>query len=910
MSKILVVLLLCTCYFNSSAQQITTDTLFTKKVDKYFCFKSADRELETLAATLQVKFNYNAERLAKYRLDNNFHNDDLKFILKEICKATNSKYFIGDDNVIFIVGRNEKLNSTVFTAMQKAEAIAYTRLVEEKPTKFNIAVAGKIIDMTTGEPLPGVSVMVVNQPNASVSNVDGYFTLFNVATDTAILEFSTVGYTVAKYFLTPKKSTDSIVVQMVNSQNSLAEVVVSTKKQQSFKLNQKISTIKLTPALIATLPSIGEKDIFRSFQLMPGVSAANENSSGLYVRGGTPDQTLVQFDGFTVYNVEHLFGFFSAFNSNAIKDVTLFKGGFESKYGGRLSSVVDINGKEGNKKQFNAGADLSLISINMFAEGPIGKKVTGIVNFRKSFRTSLYDKIFNKYSGETGTEASNTTNTRFGNSAQNTKSFFYDLNTKLTWKPTSTDVFSLSFYNGKDNLDNSITPQIPAFLQNSGINLGVSITDVTKWGNTGSSLKWSKRWSKKIFSNTLASFSNYFSNRDRSANIKTTDAQGKTTNVKRGTLEDNNLLDFSVKSDVEIKVNKHNTIETGFHITQYDIKYSYAQNDTSKIIDKASIGYTYTGYLQNKIQLLNNKLQIIPGLRTTYFNKTQLWYNEPRLNISYDVSNKIKLKTAYGHYYQFAKRVVREDILQGSRDFWVLADEDRLPVAASKQLVAGISWENNDVLVDVEAYHKKLTGVSEYSLRFQAAPGQVSYTENFFEGTGSAIGIDFLVQKKFGNYNGWVSYTLGEALNNFDVYGSNNFYAANDVRHEFKTVHMYKFKRFDFSATFILATGRPYTAPSGAYNVTMLDGSTQTFFNVSDKNANRLPTYHRLDLGATYNFGNPGTGNGTIALSLFNLYNRQNIWYKNFEVVNSTIITTNVNYLGFTPNLTFTYKFK
>jgi ferric enterobactin receptor len=897
------------CCGNAAIAQTAKIELLNRKADKIFCFRSADKELDKVAKVMDVTFNFNKTRLAKYPVEYDFHNVSLAYILKIICRITKSKYFVGDNNTIYIIGRRDTYTPEVVAALQKAENREQVRLVYEAPKQFNVTVSGKVTDINTGEPLANVTVMASGKKGGATTNVDGYFTLFDVPSDTAILEFSSVGYIVSKYFLSPAKPLDSVQVQMLTAKNALSEVIVVGKKAQSFKLNQKVSMIKMTPALISTLPSVGEKDIFRSFQLMPGVSAANENSSGLYVRGGTPDQSLVLFDGFTVYNVEHLFGFFSAFNSNAIKDVSLFKGGFESKYGGRLSSVADINGKEGNKKEFNAGGDLSLMSVNVFGEGPIGKKATGIINFRRSFRTSLYNKIFDKYSGETGTET-NTNSTPFGNSGQKTRSSFFDGNAKFTWKPNDKDVFSWSFYTGKDNLDNSITPQVPAFLQGSGGNFGINITDVTNWGNTGSSLKWSRKWNKKIFTNTLLGYSNYFSDRDRSAKITTTDANGKETEIRRGTLEDNNLNDFSLKTDVEIKVDKHHVIETGYHITHNDIKYSYAQNDTSKLVDRATRGNTYTAYLQDRISLFKNKLQLIPGLRTTYFDETKKWYHEPRFNATFEVTDNIKLKGSFGQYYQFAKRVIREDVLQGSRDFWVLADNDRLPVSGSQQYVVGISWENRSFLIDVEGYYKKLSGLSEYSLRFQLSPNQLSYSENFFQGSGYARGVDVLVQKKFGKYNGWMAYTLGEAVNNFEVYGKNNFYAANDVRHEFKTVHMYKWNRFDFSGTFIFATGRPYTAPSGAYSVTLLDGTVQNYFTVGAKNGNRLPAYHRLDLGVTYNFGETGSGNGSVGLSFFNLYNRQNVWYKNYEISNGNIIETDVKYLGFTPNLTFTYRLK
>lgn len=881
-------------------------------VGQQLCFRTADKELDKLASNYNLRFNFNRDRMSKYELKFDFHNDKVSDILKAVCRATRSKYLVGADNIIYLIGTYETYTPEVAAAVQEVlKQTEQVRVVPEEPKKFHVTVSGKVTDLNSGEPLPNVSISVTGTQAGATTNVDGYFTLHDVPNDTAILQFSNIGYVISKVFLSPQKQLDSLQVQMVTLKNSLEEVIVVSKRQQSFKLNQKVSMIKMTPALIENLPSIGEKDVFRSFQLMPGISAANENSSGLYVRGGTPDQSLVLYDGFTVYNVEHMFGFFSAFNSNAVKDISLYKGGFESKFGGRLSSVVDINGKEGNTKALNGGVDLSMMGINVYGDGPLGKNVLGILNFRRSFKTALYNKLFNKYSGQTNTQNNTGNNFRggpFGN-GQDTKSYFYDVNGKFTWKPTSKDVLSLSIYNGKDNLDNSIAPQTNSFF-GGGRGFGIDITDVTDWGNTGGSLKWSKRWNQKFFSNTLVSYSNYFSNRERSSSFNRTDSAGNAVSNRTGTFEDNDLTDYSVKTDMEYKLSKVHTLEFGSLFTHNDIKYSYAQNDSSKLVDRHTTGQTYSVYLQDRISMLNDKLQVTPGLRVNYFSPTAKLYYEPRLNIAYDITDKIKLKGSVGKYYQFAKRVVREDILQGSRDFWALADNNKLPVASSVQLIAGASWENDDWLVDVEAYHKRLMGLSEYSLRFQVRPGSLSYSENFFEGTGYAKGLDFLVQKKFGNYTGWVAYTLGEAANNYAVYGNADFYASNDVRHEFKTVHTYKWKNFDFGMTFIYASGKPYTAPSGGYTLTLLDGTVKDVINVGAKNSSRLPAYHRLDLSATYHFGHIGSGQGSIGVSAFNLYNRKNVWYKNYEIVDNAVVGTDVYYLSFTPNLTFTYKFR
>ena len=245
-----------------------------------------------------------------------------------------------------------------------------------KPTRFSITVTGRVVDAKTGENLPYAYVSVVTTNQIARTNVDGYFTLLRVPTDTTTLIVSYLGYRDPHLKPHPDEPLRNRRIELEAAVVDLTAVTVAAQKAEVMKAStDEVSLIQLTPRNLTKLPNIGERDVFRALQLMPGVSAANESSSGLYVRGGTPDQTLVLFDGFTVYNVDHLYGFFSAFNYNALKSVQLYKGGFDAKYGGRLSGVAELTGKEGNRNQFNAGGDASLLSVNGFVEGPIGHKV-------------------------------------------------------------------------------------------------------------------------------------------------------------------------------------------------------------------------------------------------------------------------------------------------------------------------------------------------------------------------------------------------------------------------------------------------------------------------------------------------------------------------------------------------------
>jgi ferric enterobactin receptor len=870
--------------------------------------------LADLNKKYQIPFEYNEAALKSYPITYWFANVTVANGLKKALKSTDLKYFVDENFVIHVVNKSQNVI--------KASEPVYTG----KPTRSNFNLTGKIVDALTGETLPFATISVKNTKIGSQTNVDGIFSLLKVPTDTITLEATYIGYQNRKIRLNPNLNFDNFIIEMESSSATLEEVTVTADKTEVVKVNEVVGMIKMTPKNIAKLPNVGERDPFRAFQLMPGVSASNESSSGLYVRGGTPDQTLVLYDGFTVYHVDHLFGFFSAFNYNAIKDIQLYKGGFDAKFGGRISGVAEITGKEGNKKTFNAGADISLLSANAYIETPVGKNASFLFAGRRSYRGPLYNKIFKRFTENDDQNAGGLGGGggpfgggggRFASFAQNqtAASYFYDLNSKFTYRPTQKDVLSLSIYNGTDDMDNSTSSTFSSPFGGGGGgglgNLNSSTTDVSTWGNTGGSLKWSRQWGDKLYSNSLISYSNYFSNRDNTRNINLPAQNNTTREIKLGQLEDNNLTDLTAKVDFEYKISPTNQLEFGTQFTDNQIKYTYSQNDTITVLDRNDRGKTLAFYLQDKIRLANNRINITPGLRATNFDVTSKTYFEPRITANFNLTEKFKLKGAAGIYYQIVKQVNREDISAGNRNFWILANGNSLPVTKSEHLIAGGSYETKDYLLDVEFYQKKNYGITEYTLRFVPQIGiGLRADETFFNGNETVKGVDILLQKKFGKFNGWLGYTLSEAKREVAAFSSKPYFSDQDVRHQFKAVGSYKYKKWDLAATLIYSTGRPYTSIIGAYSVDALDGTKRDFTNPSDKNANRFPDYHRLDLSATYNFSEKFN----VGLSVFNVYNRTNTWYKRFEIINednvSYLNTTNVNYLGFTPNVILSWKLK
>ncbi|MEN8250709.1 MAG: carboxypeptidase-like regulatory domain-containing protein, partial [Bacteroidota bacterium] len=715
---------------------------------------------------VEFLFDRDAKKYQKIEISQRYFNQPLDKVLNQIAKKYHLEYTINEAGAVsFIEGGLKDPNA--FETYKGA------------PTKQNLTISGRVTDAKTGETLPSVNINVKGTLRGTSTNLDGYFTLFNVPTDTSTIVFSYLGYNNFELSLNPMLKFNDMKIELIASTTQLEEIVVTSTRDDILQVNRVVGMVKLTPAKLNLLPNLGEKDIFRSFQLLPGVSAANENSSGLYIRGGTPDQALVTYDGFTVYHVDHLFGFFSAFNSNAIKDVNLYKGGFESKYGGRISGVAEITGKDGNQKNFNFGGDISLLSANLYTEIPIGDKFTMLFAGRRSWKGPIYNSIFETFGPEEPQAP-----TQFGNrpgfstTSSTVASYFYDLNGKLTFRPTGKDVISLSIYNGMDNLDNS--SEIPSSMLDFG-SFSANTTDITEWGNTGASLKWSRQWTDKLYVNSLLSYSSYFSNRDRSNTRTITPSGGEERTIKAGLLEENNIEDVSFKADVQYQISSDNTLEFGTQITNNNIDYSYSQNDTISIISRDDNAKIYAFYAQDKIRLFNQKLLITPGLRYTYYDVTGKNYFEPRLSANYLLTDDITLKAATGRYYQFAKRVIREDVLQGSKDFWVMADGNTLPVTMADHYIAGASYEKNGFVFDVEGYYKRLQGLSEYSLRFTADQGGITYDDSFFEGTGSTIGIDFLLQKSIERYSGWAGYTLSETMYNFPEFGVDDFPSSNDV---------------------------------------------------------------------------------------------------------------------------------
>ena len=785
-------------------------------------------------------------------------------------------------------------------------------------------IGGKINDINSGESLPYAKVSIKDTNRVTTANQDGSFTILNIPVG-SILVINKMGYESKE--IKVSSDTKRLIINLYKlEKDSLIEDVVVVGSVNSNMMQQSgISQFSLSPDLTRSLPNLGEQDIFRSMQLLPGVSGSNESSSGLVVRGGTIDQNLVLFDDFTVYHVDHVFGFFSAFNNNAIKDVQFYKGGFGAKYGGRMSSVVDITGKDGNTEQFGIGASVSLLSTNAVVEQPFADGAGSfILTGRKSYQSDLYNDILESVTGENqNAQAGTSTPGQFalGRFSIEPESYFYDMNAKLTYRLPNDDKFSISFYNGADELDNSrdvdgnvdISRLCELFDGNGPfggtfcedeISFAVGTIDLSEWGNTGISAKYSHQWNDRLDTNFVISASEYFSYRDRLINTQVIyeDSDDEPTTGESSSNEDNQLDDFTVKIENDYYLNQWNTLSFGLQYTQQNIDFSLIQNG-DLVLETKNEGATSTVYIEDEIVI--NALTVIPGLRVSKYSINDEVYTEPRLSISYELNDTTQLRAAFGDYHQFALSVARQSIEEGPRNFWTLADGETVPVSKSSHFILGTTHYVGNYNFNIELFHKEYEGLSEFTqqtrpIRNEDGTGLTLILEQeFHTGSGTASGVELFLQKNIGDLTGWVGYTFSEVIYDFPTVSDTTYFADQDATNEFKTALMYRWGDWDLASTFIYATGRPYTEVLG-----VVEDTFPPTYEVGAKNDLRYDDYHRLDLSFTYNFSRRGL-DGQAGLSIFNLYDRKNQWYTEYEIIEGEILETEITYRGFTPSLFF-----
>jgi len=777
-------------------------------------------------------------------------------------------------------------------------------------TAQNFTLSGFVKDANNGEDLIGATVQVEKLIIGTTTNAYGFYS-FELPAGEHEIAISYLGFETQIITLDISKDTP-LNIDLGGAAEQLQEVIVSATAADENITSTQMGVEKISVATIKQVPVVlGEPDVVKSLLLLPGVSNVSESSTSFNVRGGSGDQNLILLDEANIYNASHLLGFLSVFNSDAIKDVKLYKGGIPAKYGGRLSSVLEVRQREGNNKQFSGSAGIGLIASRLNLEGPLGKgkndegKGSWIIAGRRSY-VDVFLNLLDDF--------------------KNDVLFFHDLNAKVNYNFGEKDRVFLSGYFGRDRL-------------NLGSILG------NDWGNRSFTFRWNHLYSNRLFGNLSLTSSKYdyaLRNFRPGTEFEWTADISNLTGRKDFNffLNNKNELNFGVEGNYsvyrpgEIKAIEDSPIQTTIYDKNYSLEIAgYLSNDykPTKWLG-INYGLRYSRFYrlgQGTIAKYKNDEAIVKTetggyvagekIGETTYKKGEVIKSfgglAPRISARVTLDSKSSIKAGYHRMYQYL-HLISNTTSASPLDIWSPSGPFKAPQRADQISVGYFrNFSNNKYEFSVEGYYKSLDNLVDF-----VDGAQLLFNENLetelLTGTGRAYGLEFQLRKKKGRFNGWLSYTLARAEKKIEGINNGNYYAANfDKTHDLSLTGMYKYnKRVSFSANFVYATGQPTTYPSGRYEYSGL-----VLANYSQRNKDRLPDYHRLDISMTLKSKAKRKLESQWIFSLYNVYNRKNSSSVSFREKSSDVQgketatglseAVSLSFFGIVPGVTYEIKF-
>lgn len=765
-------------------------------------------------------------------------------------------------------------------------------------TSKKYTVSGYVKEEGSGESLIGVNIYIPEYRTGTITNNYGFYSITLPEADSLLLIFSYVGFTPGRVVIGFRDNID--LNFSLKNNNVLGEVTIRGERAELQSQVPGMSNIRIGTAQIKNVPSLlGEKDVLKVIQLMPGVQKGSEGMSGFYVRGGGPDQNLIILDDAIVYNVSHLFGFFSVFNGDALKSVELTKGGFPARFGGRLSSVLEMSMKEGNKEEWHGNGGIGLISSRLTIEGPLKKgKSSVLISGRRTYADLFLRPIIKSLTND------------------NTGYYFYDLNAKINYDFGRNNKLYLSGYFGKD--------KYYSIYKNSGHNDNSGFL----WGNATGTLRWNHLFSSKLFGNASAIFSKYnfalyakYNSQQNGMNYNAEYYSG--------------IQDFSLKYDFDLIPAVNHWIKAGvittFHQFRPHAFVRTSSNLAMKNIDL--INGTESGIYAEDTWHPVQRLKINDGIRFSYFlsSGSQYHFFEPRVSAAWMLQKNLAIKGSYSSMNQFIHLVSGTGISLPT-DLWVPTTA-RIRPQHSDQVALGFAKDMSKpaLSISVEGYMKKMNNVLAYKsgasfidLESPDSGSGINWENNVTAGKSWSSGIEFLLEKKEGKLTGWIGYTLSKTMMQFDSINFGRKFAARyDRRHDVSIVATYRLnKRISFSGTWVYGTGNSVTLPQSAYQAVVHSPdinnrmsnhyTSETIYDFGEINNFRIKPYHRLDLGISFH-KQKRWGQRIWEISVYNAYNRKNPYYYYNETRTENGKTKGllkqVNLFPVIPSFTYAFEF-
>jgi hypothetical protein len=770
---------------------------------------------------------------------------------------------------------------------------------EAKDKESQVSVYGYIKDAQTGESLIAATVIEKGTAKGTTSNFYGYYSHQISVGEPTVLLCSYVGY--QPFAVTLKASTDTLLnINLVPQ--LLDEVVVLGSELENVHEKVQMSSAVVAIDQVKKMPAfLGEVDVLKVLQLLPGIKSS-EGSTGLYVRGGGPDQNLILLDGVPVYNASHLFGFFSLFNADAINHVELIKGGFPARYGGRLSSVIDIAMKEGNMKELKGEASIGLISAKATLEGPIKKdKTSFIVSARRTYLDAVAEPLVSQASGDLA-----------GNY------FFYDINAKVNHIINKKNRIYLSHYMGDD---------IGAGKAVSDYKFGQYVTTTTtafnfRWGNVISALRWNRVITPKLFANATTTYSRYrFVVHNRYDEITRPEPANYPGDIYFDTQYNSGIRDLSAKLDFEWLPNTQHYVRFG--VSSIDHHFTpgvYAKSTLADELDEPApidpINATESSFYAEDDWMITDRLKINAGLHASVFKVEAQSYQslQPRFSARYLVGKDLSVKASYTNMTQFIHFLTNAGIGLPT-DMWLPSTKRVAPQQAWQGAFGVAKTYQNTYEISVEGYFKEMTNLIEYK-------DGATYTEldnNWqdkivMNGLGRSYGAELFLQKKEGNFTGWIGYTLSWANRQFDDINQGRWFPYRyDRRHDISIAMTHEWnKKMDFSIAWVYGSGNNITLPVSTYKVLDQLGPTYNYDQVlyyPERNNVKMNAYHRLDVSFSF-WKTKKWGERKWSIGAYNVYNRQNPYF----IVPSKDLSSEKSFSQFTlfpiiPSISYSVKF-
>ena len=814
----------------------------------------------------QIKFSYSDNLLINKYIDIDLKDKSLKEILEELQSKTQFIFQKVTKRYIVISNKNQHAKNLV---------------------------CGLLIDAKTNKPVEGVSVSSSIKNTGSISDNSGYFQLAAIQeNDTLNIRF--IGYKSIKISAKELFKKPCKTIYLAELISLLDEITITNYLTNGISKN-KNGSISVSTKKLGILPGLTEPDVLQSIQLLPGINSPNETVSGIHIRGGTPDQNLILFDGIKMYNSAHFFGMISAFNPYITENIKVFRSGAGAKYGNHISGVIDLETNDDLAIKPSGGFGFNLTHTDAFVKLKLKENLSFSFSIRRSFKDIFNTNTFKKLSEKVfqNTVISLDNNLNNDDFSTSTDFHFLDFNSKIIYEPNNKNKLVFNQLYVENKLEHLFGAK----------NKSYNTSDVLKVKNKGFSGKWIRNWNNNITQKTSFYFSDYDFNYQFNENSPFENESQKGVKL-------NKIEDFNFQTLIEIEKNKRSSFNLGYQFSNNNVSYKLERADTSQpnfdtLLEEANKNLTHA-FFGEYIYQNNNKFSLQIGARTNYFTLTEKLFFAPRVYTELLLSSNFWIKGSLESKQQNISQLLEFT----TSDFglenqvWALSTNEDIPILKSNQYTFGFLFKKDKWVVDLDFYKKQITGLTSISKGFQTV------NKDYSEGKSNVFGVDFLVQKRWRNYGSWLSYSFSDIDFTFpDINNSNSFSGNTDIQHNLLWSHNLKLGNYNFSLGWNIRTGIPYT------NALKIDANNDISYQ-NELNGSRLPTYHKLDFSSTYSFyfNEDKNWKGKLGLSFINIYNRKNILQRNFSVEQdennvSKLLKNDIYSLGFTPNIVFRVDF-